>query len=476
MRFGASDARGTMGVMGFLRAHKVEVGIFVLALLVRLFYFGLSLEVNNGNITNTVAAADGYFTVSQNLIDGHGLSSDATPPYTPYSFRPPLFHFFIAGAYALFGSYWGVIFLQIVLASLLPLLGMRLAGYFIENRRILIALGIFLALEPSSILYSVFLYSEIFFTLWLYAAIWALFAYLKKDQSRYLALSAFLLGLATLTRPTTEYVPVVMGAVLLWNHRGSIFSRKILVDVGVYAAVFLLTIAPWVYRNYVVFGVAGISPQTGVNLYTQLLPTVYSIERGTTFQEEYKALIAAGVHGPNEADITEGRKDTAIAVPLLLDHPKGLTLSILNSGWNFFVLDGTFNFLRHIQIRPEEMIGKPSLVALFSDPAAVSAYILRNLNSPVIFSILLARAMWVSITILFLLGVWRYGKSRGMSSHATVALLIVLYFAATSLLSGFGLTARYRLPVNVFIITFAFYEIAAIAPRLFQKVKRLHAS
>ncbi len=460
--------------MHFLHLHKVEIGIFILALLARLFYFGLSLEVNNGNVINTVAAADGYFTVSQNLIDGHGLSSDAGPPYTPYSFRPPLFHFFIAGTYAFFGNYWGVIFLQIVLASLLPVLGMRLAGYFIENRRVLIALGVFLALEPSFVLYSVFLYSEIFFIFWLFVATEALFAYLRNGRSGYLVFSGFLLGLATLTRPTTEYLPIIIGAMLLWNHRGN-FSRKILTDVGMYAAVFLLTIAPWVYRNYIVFGVAGISPQAGVNLYTQVLPTVYSIERGTTFQEEYNALTAAGVHGPNEADITEGRKYMKIAVPLLLAHPKGFTLSILNDGWSFFVLDGTFNFLRHIQIRPEEMIGKPSLVALFSDPAAVGVYILRNLNSPVVFSILLARAVWVSLTLLFLLGVWRYRKSRGMSLHATAAFLIILYFAATSLLAGFGLSSRYRLPVNVFIVAFAFYEIAAIAPRLLQKVRRLHA-
>src|SRR3989338_11158094 len=137
--------------MDFLRSHKIEIGIFVLALLLRLFYFGLSLEVNNGNITSTIAAADDYFTVSNNLIEGNGLSRDVAPPYTPYSFRPPLFHFFVAGAYELLGSYWGVILFYIVLASLLPLLGMILAGYFIENKRVLLAPCLFFSPFPSSI-------------------------------------------------------------------------------------------------------------------------------------------------------------------------------------------------------------------------------------------------------------------------------------------------------------------------------------
>lgn len=461
--------------MHFLRSHKVEVGIFVLALLVRLFYFGLSFEVNNGDIINTVAAADDYFTVSQNLIDGHGLSRDMAPPYTPYSFRPPLFHYFIAGTYELFGSYWGVIFFHMLLASILPILGMILAEYFIESRRILIALGIFLALEPSLVLYSVFLYSEIFFIFLFFVSLWALFAYLKNERLRFLALSAFLLGLATLTRPTTEYLPLVIGSVLLWSQRGNIFSRKTFAHLGVYAALFLLTISPWAYRNYVVFGVAGISPQTGVNLYTELLPTVYSIERGSTFQQEFATLKDAGVHGPNIAVITEGDQYTATAVPLLLAHPKGLALSILNSWWSFFTLDGTFDFLRHIKIRPHEMIGKPSLVALFSDPFTVVSYLIRNMNDGTLVFILLMRATWILMTALFLFGVWRYGRSRGMRTHAMLAVLIVLYFAATSFVTGFGLTARYRLPINVFIVAFAFYGIAAAAPRLLVKMRRLHA-
>lgn len=461
--------------MRFLRSHKIEIWIFALALIARLFYFGLSLEVAHGNLVNTIAASDGYFTVSQNLINGHGLTADGAPPYTPYSFRPPLFHYFVAGAYEVLGGYWGVILFHIVLASLLPLIAMTLAGYFIEDRRIRIALGIFLALEPSFILYSVFLYSEIFFIFWLFVSTWALFSYLKNGRLRYLALSGFLLGLATLTRPTPQYLPIVIGALLLWNHREHMFSRKVLTHVGAYAAVFLLTIAPWVYRNYVVFGVAGISPQAGVNMYTVLLPSVYSIERGTTFQAEFATLQAAGVHGPNEADITEGSTDMKIAIPLLLAHPKGLALSILNDGWSFFVLDGTFDFFRHLKIRPPEMIGRPSIFAVFSNPIAAGAYIIRNLSAPVFLSILLGRVLWIALTLLFLLGAWRYKKSHGALPHATAAFLIILYFAATSLITGFGLTARYRLPVNVFIIAFAFYEIAAITPRLVAKARSLHA-
>ena len=460
--------------MNFLRTHKVEIFIFALALTARLIYFGLSYQAQNGDLIATISGADGYFTVSQNLILGNGLSSDQGPPYTPYSFRPPLYHFFIAGAHALFGGYGGVIFFQILIASFLPVLGMRLASYLVESRKIILALGIILSLEPSAILYSVFFYAETFFMFWFFISLLYLFKYLKDRQLIYLALSAFLLGLATLTRPTTEYVPLIIVAVLLWAERKNIFSRKILINSGVYVAVFLITISPWVYRNYTVFGVPGISPQAGVNLYTTLLPTVYSIEKGTTFQEEFAALMASGVRGPNDAYITDGKKYKEIAIPILVNHPKGLFLSALNSGLSFFTLDGTFDFLRHIKIRPREMIGKPSLVALFSDPASVGAYFSRNLNGPLAF-ILLGRLLWIGITILFLFGVWRYIVSRGAVPQAMAALMIIFYFGLISLIAGFGLTARYRLPVNSLIVTFALYGVATLAPFFWRKARLLYA-
>src|SRR3989344_650876 len=146
--------------MSFLKKHKFAIGIFALALAMRLFYLGVSLQANDGNLANAISGADGYFTISQNLIDGHGLTDSEAPPYKPYSFRPPLFHYFLAGAHFLLGGWWGAILLYIAIGSLLPILGMRVASYLTENKYILIALGVFLALEPSAILHSTTFYTE----------------------------------------------------------------------------------------------------------------------------------------------------------------------------------------------------------------------------------------------------------------------------------------------------------------------------
>ena len=459
--------------MSFFKEHKFAIGIFALALAMRLFYLGVSLQANDGNLANAISGADGYFTISQNLIDGHGLTDSEAPPYKPYSFRPPLFHYFLAGAYLLLGGWWGAILLYIAIGSLLPILGMRIASYLTENKYILMALGVVLALEPSAILYSTTFYSETFFMLWFFLALWALFEYMRSGRFLHLGASAFLLGLSALTRPTSEYLPViVIGALLFFGRRQ--LSRRHLYHLAGYAAIFVLVLAPWLYRNWTIWGVADLSPQMGVNLHMTLLPTVYSIERGTTFQQEFSALEKSGIKGPNNADLKEGEEYKKKAIPLLLAHPKALALSAVNSEISFFMLDGVFDFLRHIKIRPPEMLGKPSLAALTTDPAGFVQYFGRNIASPLAL-ILLGRLIWIGITVAFLVAVWRQFFTARFSLHARVAVLVVLYFALTALITGYGLTARYRLPVNVFVIIFALCEVAAAAPWLIKKARRLHA-
>ena len=162
------------------------MAILALSLVARFLYLGLSIHANGGDLLQTISGADGYYAVSQNLIEGNGLSSDAAAPYAPYSFRPPLYHFFIAGSYFLFGGYRGVIILQVIIGSLLPVLGYFLASYLTENRKVWSVVGVLLAIEPSSILYSTFFYSETLFMFWFLLALLFLFAYLRDTKRAHL--------------------------------------------------------------------------------------------------------------------------------------------------------------------------------------------------------------------------------------------------------------------------------------------------
>lgn len=442
----------------FLKTYRLELFIFCLALAVRLVLFGFSYQASGEILNNTVSGADGYYTISQNLLAGNGYSSSGEAPYTPNSIRPPVQPYFLAGMHTLFGGYGGPLALQILMGSLIPLLGLRLAHYLTRSRRIALAVGIVLALEPLSALFSFIFYAETICTFLFLLSLLCLFAYFEERRLSLLVFSAAAIGLATLAKPTVEYVPILCALALAWHFRAS--WRRELPRVALYLGVFVLVLAPWLYRNYQTFGVVALSPQLGEQLYAVLAPSVLSINNGTTFAEEFKHLLANGADDPNKADITRNKEYVRAAVPILLAHPKALAIVLGNTALNFYIHDGVFEVLKHVGLKPAVMLGKPALFLLLSDPGKFFSYIRDVLFQPTIF-ILFARLFWIAATVLFFVGACRYiykvGDARGLLSIA-----IVLYFMLTTLVIGLAVTGRYRIPVEPLILTFACYAAAPL--------------
>jgi len=349
--------------MSFIRAHKIELLIFFLAFIVRLFYFGLALNAHNWNLIDTSRGADGYFAISQNVLHGNGFSSDNTPPFTPNSFRVPLQPLFLAWSAGLAGSYYLPLILTLLISCFLPLIAMRFARRLSSSRVVVFGTGIFLALEPVLVSHSVLFYSEPLFILFLFLSLYYLFDYFEHKKFLHLFFSSALLGFATLTRPTTEYLPIIIVIIIVWEARTHL-TKEVWLRTGAYLLVFFVVLAPWLYRNKVQFGVFALTPQTGVNLYANLLPSVLSIENGTSFDTEYTKLQVQGVSGPNQTSVAKAQSYTSQAVPLLLEHPTALALTAGTVEVTFFTHDGMLEVLKLVGVKPDLSLGTPALFLL----------------------------------------------------------------------------------------------------------------
>ncbi|MSU74415.1 glycosyltransferase family 39 protein [Candidatus Kaiserbacteria bacterium] len=454
--------------MHFLRSHKTEICIFILAVVVRCLYFGVSYESRNGDLIATISGADGYYVISENLIHGNGYSSEGQPPYTLNSVRPPVYPYFLASTYLFFGSYWGTLLIQILIGSLLPLIGMAIARYIVDKRSISIVIGILLALEPFSILFSIFFYSETVFMLLFSLCVLYFFKFLKEKETIQLVLSAMLLGLSILTKPTAQYVPIIFAGFILWQYRAQL-PRALAYTFG-YALICLLVVSPWLYRNWHEFGVVGIGGQQGSTLYTILVPSVLAVKNGTTFQQEFTAILAQGGADPNKIQISQSAEFVDKSIPILLANPWPLSLTFANTGLNFFIHDGMYDVLKHVGKKPEVLLGKPALFLLISDPGKIFSYIGNVMFQPIIL-ILVMRIVWIFITLACIAGVVRAFRQREMTIYKTIAAALIIYFMLIALTIGLAINARYRMPVNIFILTFAVY---AAAP-LLSKVRYRHA-
>ena len=134
--------------MNFVRQHKLEILIFSFAVLARVFLFYINLEASDGNLIATIHGDDGYYELSSNILAGHGFSGSDVSPYEPNPLRTPVYPGFIALVLYLFGSYWAVVLVQILIGSAIPVLGRRIALRLTGMENVALWVGILLIFEP----------------------------------------------------------------------------------------------------------------------------------------------------------------------------------------------------------------------------------------------------------------------------------------------------------------------------------------
>src|SRR3989338_2927486 len=130
--------------MTFIRAHRFEIAIVVLALAVRFVCFFIVVDANQGSVVGAVRADDGYFELAQNVLAGNGFSWSSSAPYEPNPLRTPGYVYFLAALLGTVGIA-GAAIVPLLLSALIPVLGMHIA----DSNRIGIVAGVILALDPT---------------------------------------------------------------------------------------------------------------------------------------------------------------------------------------------------------------------------------------------------------------------------------------------------------------------------------------
>jgi 4-amino-4-deoxy-L-arabinose transferase-like glycosyltransferase len=191
-----------------------------------------------------------YNTLAKNLVTHHEFAFE---PGTPVAIRPPLYPFFLAGVYSIFGieSFQVVRLLQagmgLLTAVLLYLLGCR-----VHSRQAGLVVAAIFSFYPSWLLQANMVLTESLFTLLLVGACYAVVRFYERDSIALIAVAGLLLGLAALTRSVVWMAPPLLAVFICMTWRTA-WHRRLLAGVTL-IAVFALTIAPWSIRNTQLFG------------------------------------------------------------------------------------------------------------------------------------------------------------------------------------------------------------------------------
>lgn len=441
----------------FIKKYKIELIIFISALILRTVLFFINFSVNNYDLITTIKADDGYYELSQNIINGHGFTFDSDQPYRPNSLRPPLWPYLIA-LFAFMGGYWLVLVVEIFMASLIPVFGYKIAKLLFEEK-IARVVSILMVIEPYSVLLSFLLYSETSFTFFFIVSLYFLIKNFYKENILYMIWSGIFLGLSLLIKPTVQYFPILIPlffVLVFWKNN----LKNRLIQAIIYSVIAVAIISPWLIRNYRYFGKMEMTVQPAFNLYVYLVPTLLSIDNKTSFATEIDNFVYK--KGVNVFDITLANqaKYKSEALPIIFDHKLALIESVLMTLVTFFTHDGMLTVLQYSGIRIINVVNEPFIQLLFS-PLSLFKIIYHYLFSPAIL-IMIGRLLWFILTIFMFYGVFDLYRKRKLNAKYILMSLIILYFALTTSINGLGVNARFRVPILVLIFSFAVYGFYAI--------------
>ncbi len=441
----------------FIIKHKLPIIIFCIALVVRLILFSMNFAINDYELLPTIKGDDGYYELSQGILNGHGFTWDTEPPYDPNPLRPPLWPYLIAFFVKAFGTYWAVFAFEMLLGSFIPVLAFYIAKK-LWNKDVGKWTAVVMCLEPYLILFSFILYTETSFIFFFLLSFLFLLKYIEKRVLRNAMWFGVFLAMATLIKPTVQFLPILvpLGLAIIWRKSLSWEYGK---HFGAFLFVFLALLAPWFYRNKVEFGVWGISAQPAFNLYVYLVPTVLAIDNNTDFQTELNLHLEKDFN-PNTITLTNSPEYTKKALDILNEHKIAIIKSGLITLVTFFTHDGMLTVFGYSDVRFENIVTKPAIYFIFHPGELISTIIYYS-QSPAIF-IFIMRFFWILVTISFIFGVWRCFRKEGISTAALTALCLIIYFAATTAINGFGVNARFRMPVDVFLLGFAIYGLFSL--------------
>ena len=398
-----------------------------------------------------------YHQLACTLLDHHRFAESEIAEPDPL--RTPVYPVFVAGIYGVFGRIpWFISIFQILLDTLSCYLLFWTLNRLINHKVALIA-AFFYAIDPYLILFTSALLTEILFVFFLVMTLslfgWLLYHEGKRKLTLGYGLLGLIIGLATLIRPISLYLPIFLVGFLLVA-----YWKKLLIALKYSAAlviVFLCVISPWLIRNHALFGRASL---TYIDSWDLLALNVGAMEAGkrhqnlltTRFQllAEADSLMVADGLRPEDLNLME-KADywRQLAFRYILDDPIRFGIAHLRGTIFVFTNLGTSDFT-HALHQPARTVGAP---LNFID--VVHKFFTRKSPTEIAIAICLVPLLLVTYLglALGLIIAWhRFDKK-----FLALCLLIALYFVTIP--GALGMV-RFKLPALPFYLPFVGVGIA----------------
>jgi len=212
--------------------------ILGLALVARLFVVIAMPELGDPGSMDT----SNYLHLARSLVESGSYAMWAKPS----AYVAPVYPFFLAGVFKIFGENFFVVkLIQVLFGGATVLLVYLLALRFTRPAAALLA-ALIVTLHPELVGVTGFIYTETLFVFLLTATLLSAVRAMASAKPAHFVIAGALLGLTTLCRGTTLYLPFFILAVMMFSSQRWIWLRR----WAVFMAGMILVMAPWTLRNY----------------------------------------------------------------------------------------------------------------------------------------------------------------------------------------------------------------------------------
>jgi len=238
------------------------------------------------------------------------------------AYRTPGLTFYLAGIYGIAGlnNYFVVRLVQCAMLAVLNVILFR-TGKSIFGRRIAVWGVILTIFSQEVIFWAAKPATEFLYTFLLVLYVWILTNWSLRSGWRRLMLAAFVLGLATLTRPVAGSIAALTVIVMAFLPLQRPWVSR-LTTSALFLVVFSLTLSPWLVRNWLLFDRVILNTNSGHTLYManeSLAPPGRDYD--TVWQEQYDRILGSPEPRAQPLEIEMNDFMSHAARGYILDHP-----------------------------------------------------------------------------------------------------------------------------------------------------------
>ena len=465
--------------MNMLLRYRLQLsGMRLTFFFIQAFFFVLCsilIAIIPANLPYVVSAdASSWITPAESLLLHKDYVMYDHPQYE-YLFRPPIIPMFNAFFLWLGGEHGikTIILAQIVLVSVTSFLIAKTADK-IQKGAGFIAMVLFL-FNPNTLSAAFLIQSETVFVFFLTFSTYALLEYSDKHRWRDITISSLLLAIATLARPTTQYLivlfPFACWLLLIIVHKHTALTFQKIFQSIVATGLAVLLVTPWALKLAQSEGSPTLTTAEirSIYIYDQLL-TLESYKKGISINDAIKTEVEnKTLQQTKVCDSLEYNSSSRAScfqeaekryIRQLLGYPiKEYVKPITKSFANFFFSGSSGNWHNLL-----EMNNQSNLVTIATNVSNQQSFtmvmeILRNLGFWSITITVLCLLFSVLLKLMSLVGVYELVKRRHFAV-LTVCLALIFYFFATTLFLG---QSRYRVPIEPYFTVLATFGLLRLS-------------